>query len=135
MLLSLHPGAAMVDCESCQQWIYDLETGQRKMVRVGPDRKEVPQPRPKGTPTPCSTCPKKNPEHASRLKLSEKNRKTYQLWQRARATHFAYVPERLRNDPILARNFAELDWVHQHVIEQRQHRMMQVVAMQNRQPG
>lgn len=128
--MELHPGAAAIDCEDCKQWIYDLETGKRALVRVGPDRGERPQPRPPGVPTPCGECPKKNPENAAQIKLTPKNRQTLDLWRRARATQFQCVPEHLRSDPILARNFAELDWVTQYVAEQRQMRMMQMLTLQ-----
>ncbi|QDU75433.1 hypothetical protein Pan97_24650 [Bremerella volcania] len=108
-LLLLHPGPASIDCDQCAAWIYDLETGQRQTVRTGPDRREVPQPRPAGVPTPCASCPKQNPTNARRLKLSTKNRQTYELWRRAKATHFHCVPNHLKRDPIVARNFAHLD--------------------------
>ncbi|MEW4564717.1 hypothetical protein AB1K70_19410 [Bremerella sp. JC770] len=108
-LLLLHPGAAAIDCDQCVQWIYDLETGQRQTVRTGADRREVPQRRPAGVPTPCATCPKQSPARAQHLTLSAKNRRTYHLWRCARATHFHCVPNHLRSDPILARNFAHLD--------------------------
>ncbi|MFN3151385.1 hypothetical protein [Bremerella sp.] len=108
-LLLLHPGPASIDCQQCAAWIYDLETGQRQTVRTGPDRREVPQPRPAGVPTPCASCPKQNPEHARRLQLSAKNRRTFQLWRCAKATHFHCVPHHLKHDTILARNFAHLD--------------------------
>lgn len=108
-LLLLHPGPASIDCQQCAAWIYDLETGQRQTVRTGPDRREVPQPRPTGVPTPCASCSKQNPEHARRLQLSAKNRRTFQLWRCAKATHFHCVPHHLKHDAILARNFAHLD--------------------------
>jgi len=118
--LLLHPGPASIDCDLCAKWIYDLETGQRQTVRVGPHRREIPQPRPAGVPTPCAACPKQNPDQAQRLRLSPKNRKTFQLWRYAQATHFHCVPEHLRRDPFLARNFAQLDEVARQVEPLRQ---------------
>lgn len=108
-LLLLYPGPASIDCDQCAIWIYDLATGQRQTVRTGPDRREVPQPRPAGVPTPCTSCPKQSPDRARQLQLSAKNQRTYQLWRWAKATQFHCVPNHLKHDPILARNFAHLD--------------------------
>lgn len=121
-LLLLHPGPASIDCDACARWIFDLETGQRQMVRTGADRREVPQPRPAGVPTPCASCPKQSPEHAQALQLSDKNMQTYRLWRYARATHFHCVPNHLKHDLILARNFAHLDDVSRQVQQQQQSR-------------
>ncbi|PQO33331.1 hypothetical protein C5Y96_10795 [Blastopirellula marina] len=125
----LHPGAASIDCSDCAKWLYDLKTGKRQTVRTGASRQEVPQPRPSGVPTPCSSCPKQNPQHAERLKLTDKNWRTYQLWRRARATHFHCVPDRLKSDPILARNFAELDQVFRLIEQSQQLQILQLAAI------
>lgn len=119
-LLLLHPGAAAIDCDACARWIYDLETGQRQTIRTGANRREVPQPRPAGVPTPCASCPKRSPEHALALQLSAKNERTYRLWRHARATHFHCVPDHLKHDPILANNFAHLDDVARQVGQAQQ---------------
>lgn len=126
----LHPGAASIDCEDCKQWIYDLETGKRELVRMGSDRREVPQPRPPGVSTPCSSCPKKNPENAEELKLSEKNRKTYQLWKMAKTSNFRCIPDELAQDPILLRNFAELDEIIRQVEQSHQLQILQLAMVQ-----
>lgn len=116
----LHPAAASIDCGDCARWIINLQTGERETVRVGPGRIEVPQPRPSGLPTPCASCPKKNPENAQRLKLNRKNEQTYRLWQRAQATFGHAIPEHLKQDVLLARNFAELDQLHATIAQARQ---------------
>lgn len=54
------------------------------------------------------------------MKLSKKNQATYRLWQRAKATNFAYMPARLLQDPITAKNFAELDAMEKRIAEQKQ---------------
>ncbi|QDU76436.1 hypothetical protein Pan97_34850 [Bremerella volcania] len=124
-LIEEHPGAASIDCDDCAKWIYDLETGQKATVRVGPERKEEFQPRPSGVPTPCSTCPKKSPENAKECTLSRKNYRTYQFWRMCNASHFHYMPEHLANDPIVARNFAALADVRVQIDENRRNKLFQ----------
>lgn len=123
----LHPGPASIDCGDCREWLYDLETGKRQTIGKG--EKERPIPRPKKTATPCEECPKGSPANAEALKLSERNRKTYELWRRGKATGGQAIPERLRGDAILARNFAELDQLTATIEQVRQTKMMTMLAM------
>ncbi len=123
----MYPGAAAIDCGDCAKWLYDLETGQRETATVGPQREKQFIPRPKGTATPCGHCPKKSPERAKEIELIPKNRQTFNLWRRARATHGAAIPERLRGDFILSQNFAELDALKESIEEARQQKMMAVM--------
>lgn len=131
-MLLLHPGPASIDCEDCQEWLYDLDTGKRQTIGQG--ERERPIPRPKGTDTPCEECPKGSPSNAEILKLSPRNRKTYELWRRAKATGGHAVPDHLRADAILARNFAELDQVTQTIDQVRQTKMMTMLALAGKSP-
>lgn len=117
----LHPTVAAIDCVDCAQWIFNLQTGQRETVRIGPQRIPVPQRRPAGIPTPCASCPKLSPQQAELWRLSRKNEQTYHLWQRAQATFGRAIPDHLEQDTLLARNFAELDQLHAAIDSARHH--------------
>lgn len=111
-MILFHPGPAMIDCRDCQQHVYDLKTGQRKTFRAGASREEKPCVRPKGTPPPCSECPKESPEKAKEHELSQRNLQTLRLYREARATVGACLTQRERGDLLLLRNLAVVDALH-----------------------
>lgn len=82
----------------------------------GPDWKPimrggVHQPRPPGTKTPCLSCPKKSPENAALLELSDPNLATVRLYLRSRATAGACLNDAEKEDELLLRNLAICDLV------------------------
>ncbi len=101
MLLN-HPEVAHLECKDCQEWIYNIETGEQIK------RRGRPQPRAPGQPTPCNRCPKGSPENAERLKLTTANVLTLRLYLRNRAT-LGCLNDAERSDELLQRNFAILD--------------------------
>lgn len=125
----MHPGAALIDCEDCKNFVYDLETGKRQTYRQGPDRKEVPQPRLPGMPLQCGKCPKKSPENAKLVELTAKNWKTYRLWREARATHGRCLTPQMAADSIVRRNLAVLDSVQESLDRTRQDEFMNLLAV------
>ncbi|WP_158264953.1 hypothetical protein [Blastopirellula marina] len=106
-----HPGAALIDCEDCQRFLYDLETGRRVTVRQGPDRQAAPVPRLAEMPLQCGSCPKRSPQHAVQVELSAKNWKTYRLWREVRATYGRCLSPAMARDSIIRRNLAAIDAV------------------------
>ena len=66
-LLLFHPGAARIDCEECQQFVFNLDTGEKETYRSGPTREQLPLVRGPGVPTPCNKCPKESPEKAREI--------------------------------------------------------------------
>lgn len=78
----LHPEIYYRDCEDCQCYIYNENTGERETF------KNQPIPRPKNTPPPCRTykgCKKGTPENQNTL--NEKNRKALRHYQECKATY------------------------------------------------
>ena len=102
-MVLFHPGPASIDCNDCAKWIYDLDTGKKQTHRAGPTLEERPNVRPASVPPPCEKCPKKSPENAERLRLSDKNLRTFDLYKLHRATPFRNL------DATTRRNFAHLD--------------------------
>lgn len=103
MLMLQHPEAAHRPCEECQRWMYhegkDKLGTQRVIGRDG-----QPLTRAKNVPTPCWLCPKKSPTEAKRIELSDKNWRTWQVYQEVQATGGACLSERERADGMLAAN-------------------------------
>lgn len=117
-----HPAHAALDCETCQKWVYDIETCQPKK------RGGKIQPRPPGVPTPCGSCPKKSPENWERIKPTRRTFATLELYRRNKATFGRALNEHEVNDEWLQKNFAILDDVfasHERANQQRsQQRVM-----------
>jgi len=107
----MHPGAALIDCDDCQNYLYDLETGRRVTFRQGPERTETPQPRLPGMPLQCGSCPKGSPAAAQQVELSPKNWKTYRLWREVQATYGRCLSPAMARDSIIRRNLAAIDAV------------------------
>jgi hypothetical protein len=57
-------------------------------------------------PTPCSVCPKKSPEQAKEMMLTDQNWKVYDHYLQAKSVG---MTDAERADPIVRRNFAVLD--------------------------
>ncbi|WP_146431161.1 hypothetical protein [Blastopirellula retiformator] len=108
-MLQTHPGAALINCEDCQQFVYDLQTGRRVTVRQGPERQETPQRRLPGMPLQCGSCAKGSPAEAPQWELSAKNWKAYRLWREVRATYGRCVSPAMARDSIIRRNLAAID--------------------------
>ena len=87
--MRLAPEVANRDCDHCQEFLYDEETGlvrRQKFGPVGDDGLKLPVLR-RNAPLPCRTaagCPKGTPER--QLSLSEKNRRAYRHYQMCKAT-------------------------------------------------
>jgi hypothetical protein len=62
-LLLAHPRLVRQTCDLCRQWVFDSQY--RRLMRHG-----QPVARPAGAPTPCITCPKKNPVDGARFDRS-----------------------------------------------------------------
>jgi hypothetical protein len=107
-LLLFHPGPARIECGECARFVYDLDTGEKKTyaATVDGERVQLPQVRPKGSPTPCNVCPKQSPAKAVEFELSEKNWAAYAFYLQARAVG---LTESERVDPIVRKNFAIID--------------------------
>lgn len=77
----LHPEVAWRDCESCQKFVYDEDTGQ---IVIGRDRQ--PERRAPGCLAPCRYrrgCPKGTPE--AQLTLTSQNQQAWDHYRECRA--------------------------------------------------
>ena len=109
-MLKFHPGPARLDCETCIQYVTDLDRGEVTTygATIDGERKQLPQVRPKGTQPPCVRCPKQSPERAKEIVLSEKNWRAFAHYEEAKAVG---VTDEERRDPIVRRNFAVIEQV------------------------
>lgn len=109
-LLLFHPGVAGLSCETCQEFVTDLETGEVATYwatnRETGEREQLPQVRPKGTLPPCQRCPKGSPEQAKAVELSPKNWLAFSHYRQVKSVGVSEVE---RNDPIVRRNMAIID--------------------------
>jgi hypothetical protein len=109
-LLLFHPGPAAVPCEDCQKYVHRVDAA----GRVLPQRHQHGGEdwlRPANVSPPCGKCPKRSPQEAPQHELSNKNRRTAELYFRVRATFGACLSERMRADALLAANLALVDCV------------------------
>jgi hypothetical protein len=91
----LHPQVARRDCNHCQLYQYNEDTGRVEQWRGRPLR------RVRGQPPPCRTpqgCPKGSPEESRQL--TRRNEQAYDHYLQCRATG------RFPDDPLVARNAA-----------------------------
>lgn len=102
----LHPGAARIDCEECQKFVFNIQTGEQDTYKSGPERTELPLARGPGQPPPCHQCPKESPERAKQIELNDKNWAAYAHYRQAKAVG---LTEEERRDPIVRRNFAVIE--------------------------
>lgn len=119
-LILFHSQLINLTCAECATKLYDIETGQPKTYKSGPERKDTFY---FNQPTPCKQgvdCPKESPEKEREHVLSEKNLQTYKLYRRVRAGF------RLKLDELLADNFAAIDMVVKSHDRHQQVAMMQL---------
>lgn len=95
-----HPG--LPTCENCQAFIHDANW--RRVRRGGVD-----QPRPKGVPTPCRTCPKipkgLDPVPANAVVLSPRNQRAYWYYLQCCVDNLGLLDQdgiTIRNNAIIA---------------------------------
>ena len=112
-LILFHPGISRIDCRDCVKRLYDFETGLPKVFESGPNReKNFITAEKNGHKPPCrlgKSCPKGSPEESHLHTLSPRNHRTFALYLQRKATGFASMSEREKNDEIVANNFAILD--------------------------
>lgn len=102
-----HPGLTRFSCGQCQTFVYDLEKGERKTFRSGPDRVETPIPQ---RLAPCFAgfqCGKGTPENEKWTVLSERNQRCYAAYRQARAVNFMGIDM----DDLTRDNFAIIDQI------------------------
>jgi hypothetical protein len=102
-LAILHPEVAYRDCEHCQKWKYDEETGEVEMFG------KVPMERPNPDLTPCRVkkagCPKGTPEH--QRSLTAQNHQAWLFHRECRAVR------QWPDDPVVRANAAVIDLAEQ----------------------
>jgi len=103
-MLLHHPEIGSLKCSDCKRWIYDIKTG-KKLERHG-----EPQRRKPGTTLPCATCPRESPEKEAETTLMPCNEKTLMLYLAVRGG--AALTQEESEDPIIRRNFAMLQIIH-----------------------
>lgn len=64
--------------------------------------------RPEGSPTPCWKCPKQSPSEAKRMELSDKNWRTWRIYQQVQATGGGCLTEAMKRDAVLNRNLGDI---------------------------
>jgi hypothetical protein len=107
-VLLMHPEVASRPCEDCRRWIYKHDG--TLMLKAG-----QPIPRPKGTPTPCQTCPKipkdaPIKDRSQAIDLSEKNRSAWWHYQQCKAVgQFPDDALVRRNAALIARVLKSID--------------------------
>lgn len=97
-----HPEIAALDCADCQRWIYDLKA--KRFAERGGKRVD----RPAGTPTPCKMCPKKSPQLAAEVKLTNRSERTLARYYESLATGGRCLSKAERGSQWLMRLFAAI---------------------------
>lgn len=98
-----HPEVALRPCSECAKWIYDKQG--RIEVRRG---RQVPNTTGR---TPCSTCPKENPDKAPEYELSPRNIQALHFYYTTRAMHGANLSDEMKADGTVQRNMAIIDQI------------------------
>lgn len=119
-----NPKVSQLSCSECQQWLYDIKTGDPI------NRGEQKQPRPKGSPTPCFDCPKKSPKEAHLYELTDANLKAANLYYRGRATGWRGFPEWLLSEPLFSRLMALIGRTVKSVEQEKLVESMALVSLQ-----
>lgn len=90
-------------CSACQTSIYTIPDAVLQTYDNG-DGEMVPVER-GDLPTPCDVCPRGGPENESKLRLSDRNYRTWQVYERLQATCGAYLlPTVVMECPIFGDN-------------------------------
>jgi hypothetical protein len=109
-LAAAHPEVANLSCTECENFLVEVPiTGAFVLHRITRE----PIPRPKGSPTPCTSCPKCNglpakecnPKAGRLATLSFKNQQTLQLYWRVKGSSGAG----LEMDEITRRNLGLIE--------------------------
>jgi hypothetical protein len=125
MLLLLHPEVSSRDCQMCQKWLYDEQTGAIETTKDG-----QPLARPASgvvSVPPCrqpkNSCPKGTPE--AKRSLTPQNERCYQHYVRCKATN--HWPR----DPVVCRNAGLIRTVEDQVerLEQKNLRLLLEAAL------
>jgi hypothetical protein len=96
-------------CDDCEKWQTIPGTAQFYILNPR-SRNAARRPRPANTPTPCAKCPKCEgfTEKSSRIgrlvTLSDKNRRTIQVYYEVQATFGRCLSEVAANDAVLVQN-------------------------------
>jgi hypothetical protein len=115
-LLLFHPVIAARSCEECAKWWFDDDPANGKWTtkiinRGGRDFERPKDPKTKQPMTPCGQCPKRSPEEAGRLELSEKNQQAYQCYRRFRALKGANITPAMKRDEVFGQNMELIDTI------------------------
>lgn len=93
-----------MSCTDCQKYVYNMDTWKRETYE-GPEGKELPVLRHGKSPN-CEECPRGGPKNEESTKLSLKNKKAFDYYERAKATPGFRVPEHLVRCRIFQTNCA-----------------------------
>ena len=104
-----YPGLEQLSCKQCQTWIYDIKTGEQ-LKRGGNPQKRKPH-----QPTPCESCPRKNPKNERYTRLWPCNDTTFMLYLAVKGG--AQLSSREAEDPIVRRNFAILQIIYDNLVQ------------------
>lgn len=84
-LLLYHPEIIDRSCEDCRRWMFEGD-GTERMGSKRAMRGGQPIPRPANAKLPCFHCPKKSPELAPVMELTERNQQAVRLYYEVQAT-------------------------------------------------
>lgn len=116
----LHPVAAKIDCHTCQLWEFDFKTGERAIAGKSDYHKIIRYCRKSKPLAQCGDCPKKSPERAEQLKLTDEQHEIIDLFFECRAMQWQGTPEAVLQCRILRRLFTSLEIVYREVERQRE---------------
>jgi hypothetical protein len=114
----LHPEIARRDCNHCQVYQYNEQTGRVEIWRGEP------LPRLQGQPSPCRTargCPRGTPEDDRRL--TQRNAVAYEHYLQCRAT--GNFPD----DAIVARNAARIQYMEDELQRRRSEEVCELLSL------
>lgn len=111
----LNPVVAARSCEQCAEWWYDdgYDKGQTGTWvfrdKILPDGRGNNIKRSPQAKTPCEHCPKKSPEYAKTLELSDRNAQMVQFYFQTVACSGANLTKRMKADELLMKNLTAID--------------------------
>lgn len=114
-----HPIAAAIDCHDCQRFDYDFKTGKRaaQVHEFHKIHREIQKTVPLQQ---CGDCPKKSPENAERLKLTDEHHEIINLFFECRTMNWQGVPQPVLNCWVLRRLFVQMEAIYSEVQKQRE---------------